>query len=109
MCVGDFNEIMVDDEKVGGALRSTNQMESFRKMIEDCSFMDVPCTGPKFSWSRGKEDKMILKRLDRGLATEALFGLFPILNEKHLQAIYSDHVPLLFSIANQQPDERYRK
>ena len=71
--------------------------------------MDVPFTRPKFTWSKGKGDKMILERLDRGLAIEALFGLFPILNEKHLQAIYSDYVPLLFSIANQQPDERCRK
>ena len=37
MCAGDFNKITKQDEKLGGALRSHNQMQLFRKVIDECS------------------------------------------------------------------------
>ena len=67
----------------------------------ECNLQKVPFTGPKFTWSRGKGSKMILERLDRGLANEEWFLLFPMAKEIHLSAFSSDHSPLLFHVSRQ--------
>lgn len=66
MCVGDFNEILVHEEKVGGALRSFTQMNDFTYALADCGLLEIPFQGPLMTWSRGIGDDMILERLDRG-------------------------------------------
>ena len=52
---------------------------------------------------------MILDKLDRGLASEDWFVLFSKVCEKHLTTLYSDHVPILFYISDQQQVARERK
>ena len=81
-------------------MRSTRQMEDFKKVIQECGLQEVSFTRPKFTWSRGKGSNMILERLDRELACENWLHLFPMLYEKHLTTTYSDHLPLLFHVSN---------
>ena len=77
LCCGDFNEIIKQDEKVGGAFRSHNQMQLFRDVIDDCGFMDLGFVGPKFTWSRHYENRSsIWERLDQGLVTNTWFLKF---------------------------------
>ena len=70
LCAGDFNEILYDNEKMGGSMRPPKQMEDFRNVTHECNLQEVSFYGPKFTWSRGKSSNMILERLDRGLASE---------------------------------------
>ena len=35
LCVGDFNKIIRQDEKVGGRIRPHNQMQLFREVIDE--------------------------------------------------------------------------
>lgn len=66
LCVGDFNEIIRQDEKVCGAIWPYNQMQIFRDTIDECRFMDLGFVGPKFTWSRHYENGVsIWERLDR--------------------------------------------
>ena len=100
LCAGDFNEIISDVEKLGGARRPLRQMNSFRDVLEECSLNAIKTSGANFTWSRGSNSNMIFERLDRGLAMENWFDLFPYSCERHLIALVSDHVPLLFNIAD---------
>ena len=84
-------------------------MESFRQVLHDCNFIEVPLSGPKFTWSRGKGSRLILEKLDRGLANESLFSLFPMLHEEHILAVFSDHAVLFFNFTNQQKQVRKQK
>ena len=52
ICGGDFNEIVRQEEKWGGAPRDHNQMQLFRDVIDECSFMDLGYVGPKFTWAK---------------------------------------------------------
>ncbi|GLT66721.1 hypothetical protein SLA2020_390740 [Shorea laevis] len=45
LCIGDFNEIVEQTEKVGGALRPIRQMEAFRAVLDDCSLSDLGSLG----------------------------------------------------------------
>ncbi|MBA0818435.1 hypothetical protein Gohar_021253 [Gossypium harknessii] len=68
---GDFNEILYGYEKKGGLAREERRMEAFRKVLEDCSLVDVGYSGNWFTWERGNlPETNIQERLDRGVATE---------------------------------------
>lgn len=36
LCIGDFNEILYQHEKFGGASRAYAQMKSFGQALQDC-------------------------------------------------------------------------
>ena len=72
MVIGDFNEIMRIDEKVGRDDRNANQMASFRDALTDCSLLDMGYTGPSFTWSNKRADHALVRALlDRGMANSA--------------------------------------
>ena len=96
LCVGDFNEILSFKEKIGGAIRPARQIEIFRRTLQDCNSQELVYDGLKFTWSRGKRLKMIMERLDCGLANDALLEIFSFLIERHLVSLMTDHTPLLF-------------
>ena len=95
LCFRDFNEIIRQDEKVGGALRPHNQMQLFREVLDKCGFMDLGYVGPKFTWARHFDNgNSIWERLDRGLATNDWFLKFPGTRVHHLRCDSSDHIPI---------------
>lgn len=46
---GDFNEILRSSEKEGGPPRDFEQMEAFRKCLDDCGLIDLNFSGPVFT------------------------------------------------------------
>ena len=105
LCVGDFNEITYDAEKLGGALRPIRQMATFRQVLSNCNLHEVPVSGPKFTWFKGRGPNVIMERLDRGVANEAWLSRFPTVFEVHLVTPLSNHVPLLFHVSDQQEEQ----
>jgi hypothetical protein len=68
---GDFNEIMFDSDKEGGAALPQSQMPRFKEALEDCGLHDLGFLGVPFAWrnnSRSSEH-YIKERLDRAVAT----------------------------------------
>ena len=75
--MGDFNEIVKLEEKLGGAIRHHHQMQLFQDIIDECGFPDLGFTGSQFTWSKHFEDgRSIWERLDRGLANNSWFLKF---------------------------------
>ena len=50
LCLGDFNKILSNSEKQGGAIRSQQQMDGFRKVVNYCAFKDLGYCGSDFTW-----------------------------------------------------------
>ena len=50
LCLGDFNEILSNFEKFGGAIRTQQPMDGFRKVIDYCAFQDLGYCGFEFTW-----------------------------------------------------------
>ena len=98
MCLGDFNEIMYDYEKQGGALRPARQMVEFQEMIHDCGFLDMPFIGPRFTWTRRFGSDIIAERLDKSLVNKIWFDRFLFSRDEHLSVSSSDHLHLLIHI-----------
>lgn len=89
---GDFNEILYESEKVGGAVRSLNKMSGFRDVISSCMLCDLNCKGDPFTWcNRRQNDEIIFEHLDRFLCDFEWKCLFPDAEVNHLDFYSSDH------------------
>ncbi|GMI93032.1 hypothetical protein HRI_002972500 [Hibiscus trionum] len=74
-------------------------MDRFGAVLEECSLLDLGYIGPWFTWEKGRfSSTNIRERLDRGLANNAWWDLFPDYQLRHLAHSFSDHCPLLLNI-----------
>ena len=48
--MGDFNEIVTDDEKLGGYEQSRRLMEDFREAPDSYGLEDLGFLGPAYTW-----------------------------------------------------------
>ncbi|XP_042963294.1 uncharacterized protein LOC122297082 [Carya illinoinensis] len=96
-CVArDFNEILLQSEKVGGKLRDEKSMGQFREVLEEKQLTDLGCWGCPFTWSNKHEDHTFTKeRLDRFLGNHEWRNIFKKVKVVGLTALFSDHKPIL--------------
>lgn len=71
MCLGDFNEIFYDSEKLGGVDKSESQIKAFREGCKDCGLRDLGYRGPRYTWWNNREEEVHIRcHLDRALAND---------------------------------------
>ena len=98
LCLGDFNEILSREEKLGGASRPQQQMDAFRNVVNRCGFKDMGYRGSKYTWFNQQEgENMMYFRLDRAFATMDWLEHFRDIKVRHLVDTTSDHCPLLLA------------
>lgn len=72
-------------------------------MFDDCEFVDVGFSGPRFTWSNKREGQTrISERLDRACCTRTWRHLFADAVVQHLPRTHSDHHPLLIRCNREQ-------
>ena len=88
-------------------------MQGFRDVLDECGFMDLGFVGPMFTWHKHFENYTVWERLDRVVATNDRFSMFPNTKVYHLDAITSDHKALLIRLegmeCNQQKPFRFEQ
>lgn len=95
---GDFNEILHQEEKMGGTQGNSRQIKEFRGTISDCHLMDFGCIDENFTWERGQTPTTrIRERLDRFLGSQSWYNLFPKVEIQTLPRIASDHAPIILN------------
>ncbi|KAF5481578.1 hypothetical protein F2P56_002218 [Juglans regia] len=105
--VGDFNEIITNDEKWGGKARPENQMEMFRELMRDGNLFDLGWRGDMYTWSNSHTYATFTKeRLDRVVANPQWMNFYSETWVEVLVARTSDHKPLLVHINVQNPSTR---
>jgi hypothetical protein len=69
ICIGDFNEILTQEEKIGALLRKEGQMDQFRNALVNCKLTDLGFIGSKYTWTNCRSaDNFVKERLDRVVA-----------------------------------------
>lgn len=65
--IGDFNDMMYEDEKMGGNKQPHQLLSGFTETLGVCGLTDLGFVGEKFTWekSRGRQN-WTQERLDRG-------------------------------------------
>jgi len=98
LCIGDFNDVLYPWEKFGKKPADRNRMLSFRALINDCSIMELPNKGCKFTWMKNHMgDELVKECLDRAMCSMEWRLLFPAAKVFVLPAIGSDHSPLIIN------------
>ena len=49
--LGDFNEMLAEDEKMGGLPLNVNRISAFREFINQCGLMNLGFHIPRFTWT----------------------------------------------------------
>ena len=94
--MGDFNEILFQDEQFGSTTRPFKQMEDFRLALVDTGLIDIGFIGSKFTWCNKRVGSEFTKcRLARALVNDEWLNLFEVNQAYVLPGICSDQNPLL--------------
>ena len=110
LCIRDYNEILLSREKEGGNPKPLQLMNNFCNTLLHCNLVDLGCSGNIFTWNNGREgDVFVQLRLDRACATMEWKELFLQARVSHLQALYSDHVPILLTTYPLSHQRRVKK
>ncbi|XP_042972839.1 uncharacterized protein LOC122304645 [Carya illinoinensis] len=62
LCLGNFNEIMDQSEKLGAAERPYWQMENFREAVEECDLSEIHFHEEGFTWNGRDEETRVQRR-----------------------------------------------
>ncbi|XP_023884843.1 uncharacterized protein LOC111997036 [Quercus suber] len=91
---GEFNEPLVEDDKFGGRTVSMNRSLQFKDCLDKCNMVDLGFSGPRFTWSNGRELSMLIQeRIDRFFVNIVWYSNFPEAKVTHLTRCHSDHCP----------------
>ena len=103
--IGDFNSIVHDHERQGGASNFTRRgMNEFHDFIQQGHFIDAGFVGWPFTWQRGS----LCERLDRCLVNTDWRLRFPNATIHHLHHLKSDHRPLWLKLVH-EPSPNYHR
>ncbi|KAG2294893.1 hypothetical protein Bca52824_041562 [Brassica carinata] len=108
MLAGDFNELLSNDEKSGGAVREESSFWDFRDMVKNCKLREIQYSGNCLSWGGWREKVWVQCRLDRSFGNSEWFSLFPRSNMEYLDMWASDHRPIriCFALERDAPNKR---
>ena len=106
---GDFNDILEASEKRGRTIRPQWLINGFWQAVLDVGLSDVPLDGYPFTWFKSLgTPRAIEERLDRALATNSWFNIFPNASMETLVAPASDHYPILLQ-CSPRPQPTYHR
>lgn len=96
----DFNDILDASEKRGRTTRPPWLINGFRQAVLDAGLSDVPIEGCSFTWFKSLgTPRAVEERLDRALANNLWFHIFPTAYVETLVALASDHYLIYLSLA----------
>lgn len=93
--MGDFNELLNNEEKLRGGPVDISRSTTFTEMLNTCGLINLGFRGPKFTWTNLRYGgALIQERLDKVVATDR----WKRANVLHLPRTHSDHCPLLLTL-----------
>lgn len=98
LLLGDFNDIINENEKMGGRKISYRRSKLFSDAINNCNLIDMGFIGPRFTWTNNRSTNPIYQRLDRGWSNVEWVNMFPNYSLSHLPRLTSDHCPILLNL-----------
>lgn len=100
---GDFNEVLLAKEKLGGLSISNTRTSLFKDYLDNCGMLDLGFKGCKYTWTNKRykhKNSLILERLDRCVANTSWINQYPEASVSHLPRTKSDHCLMLLTLTN---------
>lgn len=80
LMLGDFNEMLSLNDKIGGCPLKQHQLLSFPLFLTNSQAIDIPCLQQAFSWRGNHSNAIIYERLDKALFSMVTLP-FPIMRQ----------------------------
>ncbi|KAL6313725.1 hypothetical protein AAG906_010144 [Vitis piasezkii] len=94
-CLGDFNDIVCNEEKRGNVPHPPWLIRGFCEALSDSQLQDLPLKGYHFTWEKGRgSSHWVEECLDRALVNVSWLNLFSNAKLNNLVAPISDHSPI---------------
>lgn len=92
LVIGDFNEILSNQNKLDGALRIETQLDKFRRVLDTCKLSEQSFVGDPYTWIKGRHNVNAIKeRLDWCFVNDIWQDTFEPITTHHLDYFSSDH------------------
>uniref|UniRef100_A0A7N2N4Z5 Endonuclease/exonuclease/phosphatase domain-containing protein n=1 Tax=Quercus lobata TaxID=97700 RepID=A0A7N2N4Z5_QUELO len=100
LLLGDFNEVLCSDDKLGGRHVNLNRALDFKACLDSCDLLDLGFSGPKFTWSNLRQvSDLILECIDRCFTNPSWRVNFPEAAVTHLPRVFLYHCPVLLELS----------
>lgn len=101
--VGDFNEVLMGDDKLGGNSVNINRELRFQDCLDSCKMIDIGFAGPRFTWSNRRPlSHLVQERIDRVFVNAEWNAIFPKAAVLHMERGHSDHCSIKLCLDNRQ-------
>ncbi|KAM1813664.1 hypothetical protein ACFX11_027427 [Malus domestica] len=107
ICGGDFNEVLWDHEKAGGASFRYNSPRYLEEFMNKAEIMDLGFNGQNYTWRGIRNGQLVEARLDRSLVNASWLSSWPNSMVINGTCRGSDHSPVLVKFGL-QPEKRKR-
>jgi hypothetical protein len=99
LCVGDFNEVLMVEEHIGGNDREAWQMAAFQDVVDDCHLTDLGYHGLPYTWDNRQDGSRNVKvHLDHALGDNKFMERLRDTEVYHIPLTESDHCGLLVEV-----------
>lgn len=87
VCIGDFNEILRQEEQMGPNTCDSSQIAGFREAVDVCGLSDLGYKGLDWTFEKRVTGGQYCRvRLDRALASTSWSNLFPFASVDHFDS-----------------------
>lgn len=101
--IGDFNNIINNEEKRGGRPYRNFLLEGFHKAVVDCDITDLDLIGHQFTWEKSRGTPSGTKiRLDRAMVNSKWWDAFQSAQLFNLEVTFSDHNSIFMQLEEGQ-------
>ncbi|XP_023917864.2 uncharacterized protein LOC112029415 [Quercus suber] len=98
---GDFNEVLMGDDKFGGRLVNLGKALRFQECLDNYNMIDIGFSRPRYTWSNRRPlSRLIQERIDRVFLNAEWNSLYPEAAVFHLEMTESDHCPVKLCMDN---------
>lgn len=95
--IGDFNEVLSQEDKKGGRRFEGNN--GLNLVMSQCKLMQLPFSGPRYTWTNGRAGaSQILEHIDYTFVNEEWSRKFPQALLTHMTRTSSYHHPLMLQL-----------
>ena len=75
---GNFNEVLMNGDKLGGNAISISRALRFQECLNMCNMIDIGFAGPRFTWSNHRSlAQLVQERIDRVFVNPVWNNLHP--------------------------------